>query len=125
MGQRQITPRRRRLHQRGHELARIILIRDAVQHADQHDRDGLAEVQGAGRRGQDRPDVAQVGVDVVGRAPRMAGQQRPGVDEHDRVVVDVDHAGGLRTPAVTDGSAAMNFSARSRSAAKLSFPPSQ
>jgi len=36
------------------------------------------------------PVVAQVGLEVVGGAGRVAGQQRPGVREHDRVVVDVD-----------------------------------
>ena len=63
MGQREIAPRSHRPHQRGHDLTRIVLVRDAVQHADQHHRDGLAEVQGPGRRGQDRPGVAEVGVE--------------------------------------------------------------
>ena len=47
---------------------------------------------------------AQVGVDVGGGAGRVAGQQRPGVDQHDRVVVDVDDPGvRARRPAPPRG----------------------
>jgi len=42
---------------------------------------------------QDDTGIAQVGVDVVGGALRVAGQQRTGVSEHHRVVVHVDDPG--------------------------------
>ena len=42
--------------------------------------------------------VAQVGVDVGARALRLAGQQRPGVGQHDGVVVDVDDPAVRRDP---------------------------
>lgn len=32
-----------------------------------------------------------VGFDVTGRTLRAAGKQRPGVGQHERIVVDVDH----------------------------------
>ena len=41
--------------------------------------------------GQDLVGVLDVGVEVGRLALRAAGQQRAGVREHDRVVVDVDH----------------------------------
>ena len=54
--------------------------------------DRLAEVQGAGRLLEDLVRVPQVGVEVRGDALRAAGQQRAGVRQHQRVVVDVDDA---------------------------------
>ena len=69
-----------------------------MQDTEQHDRDRLAEVQVPGRLGQDRPGVAQVGVDVGGRALGVAGQQGPGVQEHDRIVVHVHDARLRRHP---------------------------
>ncbi len=56
---------------------------------DQHHRHGPGEVQCPRRLRQDLLGVTQVRVDVVGGAFRAAGQQRPGVAEHDRVVVHV------------------------------------
>ena len=56
---------------------------------DQHDRDRAGEVQGPCRLRQDRAQIAQVGVDVVGGARGGAGEQRPGVGEHDRVMVHI------------------------------------
>ena len=61
-------------------------------------RDGLGEVQGVRGLGQDLVRVAQVGVDVGGGAFRGAGQQGPGVGQHQGVVVDVDDAGLRRYP---------------------------
>src|SRR5439155_19384220 len=58
----------------------------------EHDGDRLAEVQGAGRLLEDLVRVPQVGVEVRGDALRAAGQQRAGVRQDQRVVVDVDDA---------------------------------
>ena len=94
----QVAARRHGLHQPGHQGGRVVLVGDAVQDAEEHDRDRLAEVQDLGGPGQDRVEVAQVGVDVGGRALGVAGQQGPGVQEHDRVVVHVHHPGLGRRP---------------------------
>ena len=48
--------------------------------------------------GEDRRGVVQVGVDVVGDALGRAGEQDPGVREHQRVVVDVDDPRLRRQP---------------------------
>jgi hypothetical protein len=94
----QVAARRDGLHQPGHQGGRVVLVGDAVQDAEEHDRDRPAEVQDPGGPGQDRGEVAQVGVDVGGRALGAAGQQGPGVQEHDRVVVHVHHPGVRRHP---------------------------
>jgi hypothetical protein len=64
-----------------------------AQDADHHDRDGLGEVERAPRGSQDLLRVPDVGVDVVGGSQRVAGQQGPGVDQDQRVIVDVDDPG--------------------------------
>ena len=77
-------------------------IRDEVQHRHQHQRERLGEIEGApgNRIGENLLRLPDVGVQVGGDAARAAGQQRPRVREHDRVVVRVHHAGlgiaGLR-----------------------------
>jgi hypothetical protein len=77
----------------GCEITRIILVADAVQDRDQHDRDRLVEVQQPCGLGEDLAGVAGVGVEVPGGALRAAGQQRPGVRQHDGIVVDVHDPG--------------------------------
>jgi hypothetical protein len=74
-----------------------------VQHREQHQRDRLAQVQRAAQVGRvkDLADVAQVGVDVGGPAIGRRGEQRPGVREHDGVVVHV-HDPGLRAGLLRD-----------------------
>ena len=94
----QVAARRHGPHQPGHQGGRLVLVGDAVQDAEEHDRDRPAEVQDLGGPGQDRVEVAQVGVDVGGRTLGAAGQQGPGVQEHDRVVVHVHDAGMRRHP---------------------------
>src|SRR5215467_3537358 len=66
-----------------------------MQDADQHERQWLGEVERVsdGRVGEDLLRLAQVRLDVGAAALRGAGQQRPRVGEHDRVVVDVYHPG--------------------------------
>jgi hypothetical protein len=65
-----------------------------AQDAHQHQRDRLGEVQGLLGRLQDHGGVAQIGVDVVGRAVAAAGgEQRSGGGQDHLVVVDVEDAG--------------------------------
>jgi hypothetical protein len=72
------------------DLGGLPLVKDIVQDGDEHQRDGLAEVQHIlGRRvGQD------VGLDVGGAAFGRGGQQGPRVREDQRIVVYVDDAAG-------------------------------
>jgi hypothetical protein len=59
---------------------------------DRHQQHGdrLAEVQHLRRASEDLAGVAGVGVNVLGSPGRVAGEQRPGMNENDRVIVDVD-----------------------------------
>jgi hypothetical protein len=86
-----------------HGGTRRPVVVDVAEHAEQHDRHRLADVQGARRRGQHRGHVAQVGLDVADRALRGAGlrQQCLGVQDHRRVVVGVDDA-AVRRDALHD-----------------------
>jgi hypothetical protein len=78
------------VHQAGDDRVRVV---DRVQDGQQHDRDRLAEVQRLGCPREDRVRVAGVGVQVGGPAFGHGRQQRAGVGEHDRVVVDVHDPG--------------------------------
>ncbi len=60
-----------------------------MQDRQQHDRDRLAEVECLCRTGQDRRRLPEIGVQVGAPPVRVAGQQRPGVQQHGRVVVDI------------------------------------
>jgi hypothetical protein len=66
-----------------------------VQHAEEQQRDGPGEVEVPARAGQDLVDVTEAGADDGDAV--VAGQQRLGTQEDDRVVVDVDDAGGRLT----------------------------
>jgi hypothetical protein len=61
-----------------------------LQDRHQHHGDRLAEIQQISGTGEDLARVAQVGVDVFGGTTRVAGQQRPGMGEHNWVVVGID-----------------------------------
>jgi hypothetical protein len=63
-------------------------VRDEMHDREQQQPDRLAQIQGRTqlRRIEDLVDVAHIGVDIGGLAGRAAGQQRPGVQEHDRIV---------------------------------------
>jgi hypothetical protein len=63
------------------------------QDSHQHDRDRLGEVQRPGCALHDRVGVAQVGVQIGGRALGAAGEQGAGVCQHHGVVVGVDDLG--------------------------------
>ena len=96
LGQRQVAPAGNRRHQLPDDPDGVILVTDQVHDGDQHDRDRAGEVEGSRRLRQDLLRVAQVGVDVVQGALRGTGEQRLGVQQHDRVVVHVDHAAAGR-----------------------------
>jgi hypothetical protein len=93
MGDRQVAAGRHRGHQPGHDAPRVLGILDQVQHSEQHDRHRLAEVKQGRPPVQDRTGIAQVGLHVVGRPFRGASQQGLGVQQDDRIVLDVDHVG--------------------------------
>src|SRR6516164_9651235 len=79
-----------RAGQRAQDAADLRGTPDVVQDVDHHDRDRLVEVEGLLRAGDDLAGVAGVRVDVAGDALWAGAQQRAGVREHHRVVVDVD-----------------------------------
>jgi hypothetical protein len=70
---------------------RVVLAGDGVQGHSHADSYRLAEVQGLGGIGQNPRHVPKVRVHVVGDALRGTGEQRAGVGEDDRIVVDVDN----------------------------------
>jgi hypothetical protein len=65
-----------------------------VQYSHEHERDRPGEVEHVPHLGggQDVGRRAKVGVDVGGAPLRRGGQQRPGVGEYQRIVVDVNDA---------------------------------
>ncbi len=67
----------------GDDLVRLLLVLDQVQDPYQHERDGLAEVQGLAGGGQDGVGLAEVGFEVGRRALGGAGEQGAGVGEHE------------------------------------------
>jgi len=86
VGDDQVTARRHGGEQPADEGGRVVLVRDAVQDPQEHDRDRLIEIQHPGRLRQDLVGVPQVTVDVGGRALGPAGQEGTGVQQHDRDV---------------------------------------
>jgi len=90
--QRQVASGGHRGHQPAHDAVRVVGVDDQMHDGDQHVGHRAGEVQRPGRLFEDLLRGAQVRVDVVGDTLRGAGKQRPGVGEHDRVVVHVDHA---------------------------------
>src|SRR5690606_26850369 len=75
------------------DRAGLVVVGDVAEDVQQHQPDGLVEVERPAGLGEDPLGFAYVGVDVAGGALRAAGQQRAGVGEDERVVVDVDDAG--------------------------------
>ena len=88
-----VAARRQRADQLADQMVGLVLVLDQVQDRGQDDRDRAAEVERPDRSGQDRERLAQVGLDEVGSALGGADQQRAGVAQDDRVVVDVDDPG--------------------------------
>lgn len=67
----------------------VVGIRNVVQARDEQQPDRLGQVQVLAGRGQHLVHLTQVGTHHLGRM--LVRHQRFGVQEHDRVVVDVDH----------------------------------
>jgi hypothetical protein len=145
VGQHQVAAGGQGGDQPGHDAVRVVLVGDEVQDRGERQGHRLGQIQGLAQIGIGEAPlrVAQVGVDVGGGSLGGAGQQRAGVDEHDRVVVDVHHArggidalghlvqvgaGGDPGPDVeelADPGLLGQVPPDSRSAAKLSLPPSR
>jgi hypothetical protein len=68
----QVAPRRHPAHQPGDDAARVIGVRDQVQHNQEHDRDRLAQVQGGCGTLEYLADVAQIIIQIGSRAARRA-----------------------------------------------------
>ena len=66
--------------------------------ATENQPDGLGEVQCLAGLGHDLVRLAQVGVNIRGDTLLSAGQQRAGMGQHHRVVVDIHDAGLGRYP---------------------------
>src|SRR5215831_19060338 len=64
----QEATRGQRAHQAPDDAVGLVGVGDMVQDAEQHQRDGFAEIHGAGGLGQDVFRIAQVTVDVVAGA---------------------------------------------------------
>jgi hypothetical protein len=92
MTDREVAARRHGVHEPRDEAGRVVRVGDEVHDREQHDRDRLVEVEYLRGPRQDELRVPQVGLDVAGGALGGAVEQRPGVQQHHRVVVHVDHA---------------------------------
>lgn len=60
-----------------------------MQHAEQHDRDGLAEIQRVRCLLQELTGIPQIAVQVGGGTEGAAGQQGAGMGEHYGIVIRV------------------------------------
>ncbi len=86
----QVAARRHGGQQLLHDRTRLIVIADERQDAEHGDSHGSAEIQ-CGRSALDNGgDVAGVSLKVGCGSLRAARQQRPSVDQHERIVVDID-----------------------------------
>jgi hypothetical protein len=92
--QRQVTARRQASQQAAHDRVGL-LIGEVAHDPHQHERDRPGEVQQACGGAQDPGRVPQIGVEVLARTFRAAGQQRASVGEHQGVIVYV-HDPALR-----------------------------
>jgi hypothetical protein len=87
---RQVTAGRHGIHEWTHDAVGVIVVADQVQQGDQHESHRAGKVDSSGGPLQDRAEVPEVGVDVIGRALWRTVQQRPGVGKHDRVISSRD-----------------------------------
>ena len=72
------------------QRGRLLLVKEKVQDAAQHQADRLVPVEQVAGGGEDACWVAEVATDS--ERPLVVGQQRRGVGDHHRVVVQVDDA---------------------------------
>jgi hypothetical protein len=80
------------IHERRDDAVRVVLVGNQLEDAEHHQRDRTGQVQDLRRVGEDPLGDARIGVEVGARAFGAAGQQRPRVQQHHRIVVDVDDA---------------------------------
>jgi hypothetical protein len=87
-----MAARRQRRAQSGGDVFWPLVVVDVVQDGDQQQPDRLVEVDELLERGvaEDLRRPPQVGLDDLGGVAGV--EQGPGVDEHDRIVVDIDHS---------------------------------
>ncbi len=95
MGHRQVAARSQGVQQAADDLIGFAVVQDVPQHAQHRDRDRLGEIQRPGGPGEDVGRVVHIRVNVIGDPLRGTGQQRPGVRQHQRVIVHI-HDPGLR-----------------------------
>ena len=93
VGDGQVAARRERLEHVADDPPGVVPVRDVLQDHQRHDRDRPAQVEGLRRARQHLLGVPDVGRNVGDGPLGRAGQQCPGVSEHDRVVVDVHDPG--------------------------------
>ena len=86
----QVAARRQRRDQAGHQPGRVLPSGMKCRIASSISATGWPKSRVLAAPVEDRVRVVQVGLDVGGARLRRAGQQGPGVRQHDRVVVDVD-----------------------------------
>src|SRR5215470_12906208 len=86
----QVTGGRQAVHKPADDRVWPLVVGDVPHNAAKNERYGLGEIQRARRGVQDFVRLTQVRVDVVGDPLGRAGQQRPGVREHERIIVDID-----------------------------------
>ncbi len=79
--------------QRGDDPRRVVGVGHEMQDRQKQDGDGLGEVQRPGRLPQDVFGVVQIGLKVVAGTLVGAGEQRTGVRQDERVVIDVHNPG--------------------------------
>ena len=94
MGQDQVAARREPVEQQGYEFAGLVGVGEVVQDERQAEPGRLAEVDERSQPGvvEDLSWLAEIPLDHGDRG-MLAGEQGQAVRQHDRVVVDVDHAG--------------------------------
>ena len=91
VGQQEIAAGHDRVQQGPDDRSGLVVVQHEVQDAQHDERDRLAEVERGLRGPHDGGGLVRVGVDVAGDRRRGAGQERAGVGQDDRVVVDIHH----------------------------------
>jgi hypothetical protein len=91
MGDRDVAARGQRVTERRDDPWRVVVLGEEVQHGDEQHGDRLTEVEVGPYVGVGQDARGLAGVPSDGDGPLVAGQQSPGVNQHDLVVIDVDH----------------------------------
>ena len=67
-------------------------VEDVIHDAQQHECDRLGEIQRVGNTFKDQLGIANVGMKIIRFSLESAGKQSTRVDQHHRIIVDVDDA---------------------------------